>query len=344
MPSSDSSPNPLCDVRFTPRTNAGHDIRCRQAAYGGHVDVSSMTSTSQGSLDGMPKALFSCSPSKLLTWLDCPRRFRLHYLEGRRGVQSWAHNSVGSSAHLALREWFDLDLQERTPERGALLVEKVWIPDGFKDDAQSQRWRVRVADMVHRYLESVDPTTEPIARERTVAFTTGELAVQGKVDRVDIEVDEERRDHAVVIDYKTGRHPLSDDDARTSLALALYVMGVRRTLKQECHRVELHHLPTGRVLAHEHDDASLGRHVQRADSIGREAGIAQQAFKPLAVGVRNGEVEALEQADALFPAQPGVLCGWCDQRPWCPEGQQSAAQRKPWDGLAEEIQAPPTQV
>ena len=47
----------------------------------------------------------------------------------------------------------------------------------------------------------------------------------------------------VVVDYKTGRHLLSTDDARSSLALALYALAAGRVLRRPCHRVELHHLP-----------------------------------------------------------------------------------------------------
>jgi RecB family exonuclease len=291
---------------------------------------------SQTTLEGMPTALFTCSPSKLLTWLDCPRRFRIQYIEKRSSGFPWAHNSMGTSAHVALRNWFDLSPHERSPERGAQLVASVWVDDGYRDDAQSAAWRARVSEMVRSYLEGVDPEIEPIARERSVAFMTERLSISGKVDRVDVEFDDDG-EHAVIIDYKTTKQVLTDDDARTSLALALYVLGVRRTLKRRCTRVELHHLPSGRILTHEHDQDSLTRHLGRAESIGREAAQAQAAFKPHEAGVRNGEVQAVEAADELFPARPGPLCGWCDMHRWCSVGQAHAEQKKPWDGLAQEV-------
>jgi len=46
----------------------------------------------------------------------------------------------------------------------------------------------------------------------------------------------------VVVDYKTGRHLLTVDDARSSLALALYALAPGGA-ERPCHRVELHHLP-----------------------------------------------------------------------------------------------------
>ncbi len=67
----------------------------------------------------------------------------------------------------------------------------------------------------------------------------------------------------VVVDYKTGRHVLTVDDARTSLALALYALAAERVMRRPCRRVELHHLPTG-------NGAGLGAHC----------GVAGQAAGP----------------------------------------------------------------
>ncbi len=97
--------------------------------------------------------------------------------------------------------------------------------------------------------------------ERTVAAPTRRLAVSGRVDRID-----DRGAELVVVDYKTGRRGVSVDEARGSLALALYVVGVRRSLRRPCRRVELHHVPTGEVAAFEHTDESLERHVARAEA------------------------------------------------------------------------------
>ena len=95
---------------------------------------------------------------------------------------------------------------------------------------------------------------------------TDRLAVSGRIDRLD-----RRGDELVVVDYKTGRHILSTDDARGSLALAIYAMAAARTMRRPCRRVELHHLPTGEVVVWEHSDETLERHLGRAHEIAAEA-------------------------------------------------------------------------
>jgi RecB family exonuclease len=268
----------------------------------------------------MPTRLFACTPSRLAAF-DCPRRYRFTYLDRPpppRG-RPWAHNTVGATAHLALAKWWLLPQRLRSPDAGAQLVERNWQNLGFRDDEQSAQTRTSTADWVRRYLaEHVDADVDPIGVERTVASHTERLAVSGRVDRID-----ECGDELVVVDYKTGRRGLSADHARGSQALALYVLGVRRTLRRACRRVELHHLPTGTVSAFEHTEQSLQRHLERAEETAADIVTATDT---LASGA---------DPDEVFPALPSPACGWCDFRERCPEGRAASPELDPWAGLAE---------
>ena len=104
------------------------------------------------------------------------------------------------------------------------------------------------------------------------------LAVSGRLDRLDLR-DGPSGDVLVVVDYKTGRRDLNVFDARSSLALALYALAAGRTFRRDCVRVELHHVPSGEVIAHDHTAESLQRHLARAEAIGAEAGAAEPAFR-----------------------------------------------------------------
>jgi RecB family exonuclease len=275
----------------------------------------------QLSLEGMPKRLYPCTPSRLNTWLDCPRRYRMTYLDRPRPEKGppWAHNSLGASVHNALAGWWRLPVGERTPLAAARLLERGWLTDGFRDDAQSARWRERARDMVQRYAEGLDPADEPIGVERVVSMKTHLITVQGRVDRLD-----RRGDELVVVDYKTGRRRLTADDARSSLALALYAAAARRMMRAQCSLVELHHLPTGEVAVWEHTDESLDRHVRRAEDIAAECGEADEWY-------RNRKAD--DDVDDVFPPRPGGLCAWCDYVRHCPEGRAAAPEREPWSSL-----------
>lgn len=286
-----------------------------------------MTAT-QGELDvELPPRLFAATPSRLDSWLDCPRRYRFTYIDRPTPAKGapWAHNSLGAAVHSALAAWWMLPVDQRTVPAARRLVHDKWVSVGFRDDEQSDDWRARAADMAERYVATLDPADEPVGIERTVAMRTPRLALSGRIDRLD-----RRDDELVVVDYKTGRHLLSTDDARGSLALAIYAAAAARTLRLPCRRVELHHLPTGEVVTWEHTEESLDRQLGRAESIGVEAAAAHAALDAAV-----GSADALE---ALFPPRTGPQCAWCDFRDHCTEGKQAAPQRRhSWAGLASDI-------
>lgn len=209
--------------------------------------------TEQLGLEGMPRRLFVCTPSRLTAWLDCPRRYRLTDLDRPAPPRGgpWGHNTVGATVHLALARWWSEPLDRRTPVGARALLDRAWTQDG--------------------------------------------------------------------------RSVLTTDDARGSLALALHALAAGRTLRRTCTRVELHHLPTGAVAGFDHTDASLARHLSRAEAIGEEAVAAAETL--LAGG----------DPDELFPARPGRLCGWCDVARPCPAA--ACAPLRPWEGLAPEPEA-----
>src|ERR1700744_4432509 len=278
----------------------------------------------------MPQKLYSGTPPRLTSWLDCPRRYRMSYLDRPplpKGAP-WAHNSVGASVHNALAAWWRLPLERRLVPVAGDLLDQGWIDQGFADAAQSARQRVRAPAMVEGYAATLDPAAEPVGGERTAdrppppapaprADSPHPPRSTGPADGTEL----------VVVDYKTGRHLLTTDDARSSLALAVYAVAAPRSLRRPCHRVELHHLPSGTILAWEHTDDTLARHIRRAEGIAAECAEADEAFR---AGLPP------ERYDEVFPPRTGPGCGWCDFRRHCPEGLAASATRKSWDGLADE--------
>jgi RecB family exonuclease len=274
----------------------------------------------QEELAGMPRRLFRASPSRLLAWLDCPRRYRLQYLDRPQPPPrpQRAHTSVGVAVHNALRDWWDLPEARRTPEAGAELVRSSWIDVGFRDADQSVRWRDRSRGQVATYLADVDARTQPLGIERTVSLKTQTLALQGRIDRLD-----DRPEGLTVVDYKTSRVAPTEDDARTSLPLALYAAAVWKMFRRRCVRVELHHVPTGGVVVHEHTPESLRRKLEEAESIARDARAAEEDYAELGA------------ESTRFPARVGPLCQWCDFRAHCPAGQAYGAEKSGWAALDE---------
>jgi RecB family exonuclease len=265
--------------------------------------------------DAMPRKLIKVTPSRLATWIDCPRRFRMAYVDRPTPPRggAWAHSTMGAVVHNALRAFFDLPVPRRTPAAAAALVSQHWSDEGFATPVQGATYRERAQGWVADYVAETDVTIDPVGLERWVSAPVGTIVAEGRVDRID-----ERDGEVVIIDYKTGRSALTTDDARGSQALALYVLAARRTLRRPCTKVELHHLPTGTVAAWEHTEESLDRHRRRAEEAAEEFHLATDTLN------------AGGDPDVLFPPQVGRQCSWCDFRRSCPEGQASGPSAEPW--------------
>jgi putative RecB family exonuclease len=270
---------------------------------------------------GMPERLFVCTPSKLGAYADCPRRYRYSYVDRPTPPKGppWAHNSLGASVHTALKNWYALPADRRAPVALPTLLKATWVREGYRDTDQERLAYRRALDWLESYVATLDPQDEPLGVERVVATKTAMLAFNGRADRIDNRQGPDGPE-AVIVDYKTGRRGLDADDARGSQALALYAYAAQRVFRRPCHRVELHHLPTGTVAVHEHTEESLNRQVARAEATARDIVTAEKA------------VAAGADPDDEFPTNPGALCGWCDFQRTCPAGA-TASTKEPWSAV-----------
>ncbi|MFG2063865.1 RecB family exonuclease [Micromonospora sp. NPDC048871] len=266
----------------------------------------------------MPERLFVCTPSRLGAYADCPRRYRYSYVDRPAPPKGppWAHNSLGASVHTALKNWYALPVDRRRPEVLPTLLKGTWVRDGYRDEEQEREVYRRALSWLEAYVDGLDPTDEPVGVERVVAVKTGVLAFNGRADRIDGRAGAEGPE-LVIVDYKTGRAGLDADDARGSQALALYAYAAERVFRRPCRRVELHHLPSGTVAAHEHTVESLARQVTRAEETARDIMAAERSV------TEGGD------PDEAFPTTPGPRCSWCDFRRTCPAGADLPG-KEPW--------------
>jgi hypothetical protein len=264
--------------------------------------------------EGMPRRLYPCTPTRLSAWLDCPRRYRMSYLDRPAPPKGppWGHNSLGASVHNALAGWWRLPLAggpwrprarwstaagstraspTKPSRRGSANARsRWWRPTSPGSTRPTSRWGRADGGDPHRQDRGLRPDRP--ARFPACRTTAGT--------------------ELVVVDYKTGRHLLTVDDARSSMALALYALAAGRVLRRPCHRVELHHLPTGRCI-------SLAAHR-------RIAGQAPEPGRGHRAGVRrrrraDARRPARRRYDEVFPPAPArpaagaTTCGTAQRAP-----------------------------
>jgi hypothetical protein len=215
-----------------------------------------------------------------------------------------------------MKNWYAIPTEKRVTDSLPTLLKSTWVREGYRDVEQERVAYRKALDWLETYVTALDPEDEPLGVERVVATKTGVLAFNGRADRIDSRMGDNGPE-AVIVDYKTGRSGLDADDARGSQALALYAYAAQRVFRRPCYRVELHHMPTGTVAAHEHTEESLARQVARAEDAARDIIAAEKA------------VAAGADPDDEFPTNPSTLCGWCDFRKSCPAGREVQA-KEPW--------------
>ena len=136
----------------------------------------------------MPRRLFRASPSKLLAWVDCPRRYRMQYLDrpaptvpsaarahlvrrGRAQRPAGLVGPAGRAAHAGRRS-----------RAGADVLDRPGLPRRRPVDASGASCAQR---QVVAYLDDVDPAHQPLGIERTVSLKTDVFTLQGRIDRLD---------------------------------------------------------------------------------------------------------------------------------------------------------------
>jgi hypothetical protein len=133
-----------------------------------------------------------------------------------------------------------------------------------------------------------------IGIEQYITIDLGDNRVlRGYIDRLDYEGDGVYAIH----DYKTQKNMKTQEQADEDWQLAIYAIGVKK-LYPDCKRVKL----IWHILAHD-KDAQAEKKDEELDEL-------LQTVKDLIK-----EIEATQ----VFPANEGILCGWCNFRPVCPK-------------------------
>jgi putative RecB family exonuclease len=211
---------------------------------------------------------FVISPTKLRLFLTCEAKYRLEYIDklGKFYHRSRAGFAFGNSLHRALDAFHNAGGAEAVPaEELAASLEQLWVAKGYSGEEQEAEYRaegLRILQEYHAAQQAV--LTEATEREEappppTVLFTektlridlSPEVALSGRVDRVD-----EHHDGTLeIVDYKSGRETVTEEDVAGSLALGIYQLLLKQKYPERRVFATLVALRTGARASHELSDA-----------------------------------------------------------------------------------------
>jgi ATP-dependent helicase/DNAse subunit B len=210
---------------------------------------------------------FVISPTKLRIYSACEAKYRLEYIDkiGKFYHRSRAGFAFGNSLHRALDAFHNAGGAETVPaEALTASLDELWVAKGYTGNEQEAAYRaegVRILQEYHAAQQAVladsaereeaPPPPKVLFTEKTLRIDlSSEVALSGRVDRVD-----EHHDGSLeIVDYKSGRENVSEEDVSGSLALQIYQLLLKRKYPERRVFATLVALRTGSQASHELSD------------------------------------------------------------------------------------------
>ena len=224
------------------------------------VEIADPVPPEEGS--GAPRGP-ALSPSRATDFMTCPLLYRFRVIDKLPEPPS-AAAARGTLVHAVLERLFDLTAAMRTPAAAQALVQPEWErlsaaePDLaalFASEAERDTWIRDAAAAIDSYFRLEDPRRlEPADRELYVeAELESGLRLRGYIDRLDVAPAGDIR----VVDYKTGKAPPPDFEARALFQMKFYALVLWRARGQLPRLLQLMYLGDGQVVRYAPDEADL---------------------------------------------------------------------------------------
>ena len=246
------------------------------------------------------------SPSRAGDFMTCPLLYRFRSID-RLPEEPSPAALRGTLVHKVLEDLFDLPAAGRTPEQARDLLVPTWDALLGADPALAEwftgegpevvEWLASCRVVLDRYFDLEDPRRlEPAERELYVeALLDSRLLLRGFVDRLDIAPDGAIR----VVDYKTGRSPGVQFEAKALFQMKFYALVIWRTRGVVPAMLQLVYLGNGEIVRYVPDEADLRAVERKVEAIWAAIKLAHE----------TGD----------WRPNKSRLCEWCSFQALCPE-------------------------
>jgi|GEM_PF-6061420 len=249
------------------------------------------------------------SPSKIITFLQCPKRFYFDYIEGLEREPS-IHELLGTAVHYALYTFYDeidFDIAMKTSDLPGYFFavsikalneyfDEVRRHSDFSKDLElfafqlmknfSYREAHRLSRLKEDYngqLGRIKRLFFPVLREETIEYD----GIKGIVDRVELNLEKE----LVVTDYKTSKRYPGGMSRFHTIQVSIYAYMLKNKSALDIKWAGCYYLRTGEAYYIRITPEELRR------------------VRDLISRVRSQISRFLE--DGKFPRKRSILCKWC---------------------------------
>ena len=171
------------------------------------------------------------SPTRLKTFLSCPMMYRLEYVEklGRFYHKARAGFTFGSTLHQTLQNFHEAGgSAEVSAEQLVKRLEADWQSQGYRDSAQEQAHKeaaVQILATYHAAASERADVTRTFLTEKMLKWDLGPFVLTGRIDRIDEHVADGSLE---IVDYKSGRLDVTEEEVRGALAMSIYQLLAKR--------------------------------------------------------------------------------------------------------------------
>jgi putative RecB family exonuclease len=259
------------------------------------------------------------SPSRFTTYLACPVMYRWSYEDprGRWFRRAKPYFSFGTTLHKVLQRFHE-DGGVGTVTKEALLAnyDANWIEAGYESDEESARHRELGRELLEAYFRrqvEVPTLARPVYVERMLRYDMGPFVLSGRVDRVDEHPD----GRLEIVDYKSGRDSVTQEEVANDLAMCAYQLLLRRTHPDRRVFATIHALRAGHSASHELDGQDLAQFEEDLRLLGEE--VLERDFLSIIPTYK----EACAHCDfvSLCKKDASYLAEWTAAQPATPDGE-----------------------
>lgn len=210
------------------------------------------------------------SPTKISTYLACRLMFKYTYIDklSRYYYQPKSYHSFGASLHRALETFHKEGGAEAVPtERLVEQMHESWTSVGYMSLEDEQAHKEAAQQMLENYHEEHRVEgVRTLYTEKVLRVDMGDFILMGRVDRIDEHPD----GRLEVIDYKSGRLSVSEEDVRNDLPMGIYAYLLHKTYPNHPTSASIYCLRSGCVATVEFTEHELSDIKEGVTAIARE--------------------------------------------------------------------------
>ncbi|NLN79600.1 MAG: PD-(D/E)XK nuclease family protein [Armatimonadetes bacterium] len=238
------------------------------------------------------------SPTKINTYLSCRLAFKFTYVDriGKFFYKPKSFHTFGATLHRALDEFHKQGGAEtQSADELIRTMQSMWTSAGYSSKQEEAEHLAAAQQFLDQYhSDHVVEGAKTIFTEKQLRVDMGEFVLMGRIDRIDEHTD----GHIEIIDYKSGRIDVTEDEVRADTAMGVYSLLARRLFPNKRVTITIYALRSGKKATAEHTAEELSE---------------------LEVMIRllAAEIAQVDEDSVIEPQWKPDQCPWCDYLSLC---------------------------